>query len=74
MSEPMMRGTICAYRPDRHYGFITPDDRSPDIFFHVGDVNGMPREGDRVSFDFMFDPLKPGRLRAVNIIRNPGET
>jgi cold shock CspA family protein len=69
-----MQGTIAHYRADRYYGFITPDDRaSPDLFFHVGDVNGMPHVGDRVSFDFMADPLKPGRLKAVNIIRHSSE-
>jgi cold shock CspA family protein len=69
-----MQGTIAHYREDRHYGFIQPDDRaSPDLFFHVADVNGIPRIGDRVSFDFMSDPLKPGRLKAVNIIRHPSE-
>jgi cold shock CspA family protein len=65
----MMRGTIVHHREDKHFGFIQPDDRTtPDIFFHVNNVLGdLPKIGDRVAFDFMADPMRPGRLRAMNV-------
>jgi hypothetical protein len=70
----MMRGTIKHLWKGLGYGMIGADDKStPDLIFLVGDVNGIPEMGDSVAFDFMADPSRPGRLRAMNIIRNPGE-
>jgi cold shock protein len=48
-------GRIVRWFPERGYGFITPDDRSTDVFLHPGDLaSGYPasdlREGIRVSF------------------------
>jgi cold shock CspA family protein len=65
----MNYGIVQHFRDDRMYGFIKPDDRSsPDIFFHASNVTGtIPRIGERVAFDLMPDPGKPGRLKALNV-------
>lgn len=53
------------------YGFIRPDDGTPDIFFHqVGVVNPLNfddlREGYRVTYLQTED--KKGRARAIGIV------
>lgn len=30
----MLRGSIKWFKPDKNYGFISPDDGSADVFFH----------------------------------------
>lgn len=34
----MPQGTIKRIVSERGFGFICPDDRSPDVFFHVADM------------------------------------
>jgi cold shock CspA family protein len=45
------------------WGFIRPDDRSPDVFF----LNPGIRRGDRVTFDLRPSTRKPGQFEAINI-------
>jgi hypothetical protein len=70
-----MRGTIKHLWKGLHYGMIRADDKSiPELFFYVGDVNGLAEIGDRVSFEPVEGfPYRADRPRAVRIILNPAE-
>ena len=67
----MARGTIKSLQYDRGFGFITPDDGSADLFFHMTTVVGTAfaqlQRGQRVEYDLGTDPRNPSRERAVNV-------
>ncbi len=67
----MARGTIKSVQYDRAFGFITPDDGSADLFFHmtavVGTTFAQLQRGQRVEYDLGTDPRNPERTRAVNV-------
>lgn len=70
----MTTGNIIALRFDRGFGFISPENRSPetgDVFFHSSSVvtGGFDelREGDAVEFEVEPDPRDPSRSRATNV-------
>lgn len=45
------RGCVKAFWPEKHYGFISPDEPGvPEVFFHTSAVHGLLRVGDRVSY------------------------
>jgi CspA family cold shock protein len=73
----MTQGTIKSIRDDRGFGFIRPEGRTQDIFFHSSSVaaSGFDqlREGDRVEFTEGTDPRNPGRARAEEV-RPVGES
>jgi CspA family cold shock protein len=58
------------FNVQKGFGFISPEDGSPDIFVHVSAVEraGMTtlNEGQRVSFDIVNDPKK-GKTNAQNL-------
>jgi CspA family cold shock protein len=62
-------GTVKFFNADKGYGFIDPDDGSPDAFVHITAVEraGLAtlREKDRVSYDLEQD--RRGKMAAVNI-------
>jgi cold shock protein len=66
----MTIGTVKFFNANKGFGFISPDDRSPDVFVHVSAVEraGMRtlNEGQRVSFDIVVDP-KRGKTNAQNL-------
>ena len=47
-----MTGKIKHYDDNRGFGFIVPDDKTEDIFFHVSQANykGITK-GQRISYD-----------------------
>lgn len=51
MSE-RIEGTVIHWKIDRGYGFVRPEDGSPDVFLHAGEVEGgaTVRVNTRVSF------------------------
>jgi cold shock protein len=64
-----MRGKVKRFNAERGFGFIIPDDGSPDVFVHIKAVVRPVDElrvGDSVEFD-----VKPnerdGRLAAVGV-------
>ncbi len=61
-------GIVKTYLSHRNFGFIIPDDRGPDVFFHRDALEPSVdeiRQGVRVSFEKMQD--KVGRFKAVSI-------
>ena len=67
----MTQGTIKTIRDDRGFGFITPDSRDMDLFFHRSAVEQGTfeelREGQRVEFEIGADPRNPSRSRAEHV-------
>lgn len=63
-----MTGTIKTLIADKHFGFITPEGDSKDIFFHESALNGVNftdlKAGDAVSFDVEESEKGP---RAINV-------
>ena len=66
-----MKGTIKNMIFEKHFGFITPEDKSKDVFFHeTGLAEGLLfadlKVGDAVSFEVEQSEKGP---RAVNVTR-----
>lgn len=65
-----MKGTIKNIISDKHFGFITPEDGSKDVFFHESGLQGIEfselQSGDVVSFDTEQSEKGP---RAINVVR-----
>ncbi len=63
-------GTVKFFNAQKGYGFIAPEDGSPDVFVHVSAVEqaGMRtlNEGQRVSFDVVTDQRR-GKTNAQNL-------
>jgi CspA family cold shock protein len=66
----MPTGTVKWFNATKGYGFIQPDDGSPDVFVHVSAVEraGMDtlRENQKVSYEVQRDP-KRGKSSAENL-------
>ena len=56
----MAIGELKWFDPAKGYGFIVPDDGSPDVFLHISAVNraGIEKliEGDPISFEIHTNP------------------
>lgn len=65
-----MKGTIKSIIAEKHFGFITPEDGSKDVFFHETGLTGIQfgelKSGDVVSFDVEQSEKGP---RAINVVR-----
>jgi cold shock protein len=63
----MTTATVKFFNDARGFGFLAPDDKSADLFFHHSNVVGdRPVEGDRVSFEPATD-LRNKKPHAVNV-------
>ena len=66
----MPTGTVKWFNATKGFGFIQPDDGSPDVFVHVSAVEraGMDalQEGQKVSYELQRDP-KRGKSSAENL-------
>ncbi|NDA63973.1 MAG: cold shock domain-containing protein [Chitinophagia bacterium] len=65
----MKTGIISWFSDDKGFGFIKPDDKSKDIFFHVSELKKINLEtiagNTRISFETKED--KNDRIQAVNL-------
>lgn len=65
-----MKGTVKSIIFEKHFGFITPEDGSKDVFFHESGLQGIQfselKSGDAVSFEQEQSEKGP---RAINITR-----
>ena len=65
-----MKGTIKTLIDAKHFGFITPEDGSKDVFFHESGLQGVQfgelKAGDAVTFDVEQSDKGP---RATNVTR-----
>jgi len=63
-------GTVKFFDEQKGFGFIGPDDGSPDVFVHISAVEraGMTTllEGQRISFEVVKDPRK-GKTNAQDL-------
>ena len=66
----MATGTVKFFNANKGFGFITPDDGSPDVFVHISAVerSGMRSlaDGQKVSFEVVMDKRK-GKTNADNL-------
>lgn len=66
----MARGTVKFFNPSKGYGFISPDDGSPDVFVHASALerSGLRElgEGDQVTFEVEED-RRSGKLAAIDL-------
>ena len=66
----MTIGTVKFFNATKGFGFITPEDGSPDVFVHISAVerSGMRSltDGQKVSFDVVMDKRK-GKTNADNL-------
>ena len=65
----MKTGSISWFSDDKGFGFIKPDDKSKDIFFHVSELKKINLEtiagNTKISFETKED--KNNRIQAVNL-------
>lgn len=64
-----MKGTITSWKDDKGFGFITPEDKSESIFFHISSIKKAARKpaiGDAVDFEATKD--SQGRLKATYVL------
>lgn len=65
----MKTGVISWFSDDKGYGFIKPDDKSKDIFFHVSELKKINLEtiagNTKISFETKED--KSNRISAINL-------
>ncbi len=63
-----MTGVIKKKNDEKGYGFITPEGKDKDLFFHSKSLVGITfeeiKEGDNVSFD---EESSPKGMNAVNV-------
>jgi CspA family cold shock protein len=65
----MTTGVVKWYNPSKGYGFIQPEDGSPDVFVHISDVEtaglGSLKEGQRIGYELVRG--KNGKSNAGNL-------
>lgn len=64
-----MKGKVVSWNDDKGFGFITPEDQSERVFFHISSVKKASRKpsvGDVVVFDVTRDPQN--RLKASHVL------
>jgi len=69
----MMNGRFKGWLPERGFGFIVPDDGSPDVFLHIGRTKNPDefRPGARVAFE-LEDAPKGRKATKVSLVLERG--
>ena len=66
----MNKGTVKWFNSQKGFGFIQPDNGSPDVFVHISAVEraglGTLNEGQKVSFEVVAD-RRTGKSSADNL-------
>jgi CspA family cold shock protein len=66
----MTIGTVKWFDPAKGFGFIAPEDGTPDVFVHISAVQSAGiaslTEGQRVTFEAQRNP-KNGKTAAANL-------
>jgi CspA family cold shock protein len=64
-------GTVKHWNLDRGFGFLVPDDGSPDVFVHVRQIADTGHDflevGARVEFEVGPDSRRSGKTEARNV-------
>lgn len=65
----MKTGVISWFSGDKGYGFIKPDDKTKDIFFHVSELNKINFDTieSKTSISFETKEDKNNRIQAINL-------
>ena len=64
-----MKGKIVSWKDDKGFGFISPEGKSEQVFFHISSVKKATRKpevGDVVIFEVAKD--SQGRLKATHVL------
>ncbi len=65
----MVKGTVKWFNESKGFGFITPDDGSPDVFVHFSTIEGSGfktlNEGQTVELEVQSSPKGPQATRVV---------
>lgn len=65
--ENMPTGKIVSFNEGHGYGFVRSNG-GPDVFIHARDAENLDLQpGDRVVFDVVENPHKPGKFMAQNL-------
>jgi len=65
----MPSGRVKFFNSDRGFGFILPNERGPDVFVHVHDVETAGMKTFVAGHVLVYNtaPARDGRLKAVNL-------
>ena len=64
-----MKGKVVSWKEDKGFGFINPENKSKQVFFHISSVKKAvrkPEVGDLVTFEVAKD--SQGRLKATHVL------
>lgn len=68
-SSTRMKGKIVSWKDDKGFGFISPEGKNEQVFFHISSVKKATRKpevGDAVIFEVAKD--SQGRLKATHVL------